>query len=186
MSYSVNLSAKAMNSIVEAIEFRLQQYKNQLTELTDENEISDDCARIEKICDRLFSLLDCICADSNEWTENVDELEKITSWETAQTKLLESGFEYEAIAIEYEPTKISPTSDNLGANHYPESWDARPEKWIVNLYNFQESEFGFGYNLTSAPIYFEMQISRRRLPLEASEQLSPDLHNSTVNTRRLG
>jgi hypothetical protein len=56
MSYSVNLSAKAMNLIVEAIEFRLQQYKNQLTELTDEYEISDvanDCYFLEAIAEDL-------------------------------------------------------------------------------------------------------------------------------------
>lgn len=127
--------------------------------------LKNDCARIEKICDRLFSLLDCICSDSYQWRENVDELEKITSWKIAQEKLLKCGFEYQAIAIDYEPSQISPRSNNfLESNSNVESWDAIPEKWIVTLYNFEESEFGFGYKLNSAPFCFEMQISRKLHP----------------------
>ncbi|MGL4503502.1 MAG: hypothetical protein ACRC2M_25955 [Planktothrix sp.] len=281
MDYSINFSSKAIKFIVEALEFRLQKYQEQLSELTDEDEISDigndcyfleaiaedlkkhqianrsqhlelyklskqqrfidqelasapthslenkvrfpipnyniskdkvakiqlenqipgiekkliplgcmesfevwlpkidrailldedikllenDCARIEKICDRLFSLLDCICSDSYQWRENVDELEKITSWEIAQEKLLKCEFKYQAIAIDYERTQISPRSNNfLESNSYVESWDAIPEKWIVTLYNFEQSEFGFGYKLNSPPFCFEMQISRKLHP----------------------
>lgn len=148
--------------------------------------LKNDCARIEKICDRLFSLLDCICFDSYQWRENVDELEKITSWEIAQKKLLECGFEYQAIAIDYEPSQISPRSNNfLESNSDVESWDAIPEKWIVTLYNFEQSEFGFGYKLNSAPICFEMQISRKLHPevnrLEAeTEKISPPCSSASL------
>ncbi len=302
MDYSINFSSKSIKFILEAIEFRLQKYQEQLSELTDEDEISDigndcyfleaiaedlkkyqianrsqhlelyklskqqqfidqelasapthsleykvrfpipnyniskdkvakiqvenqipgiekkliplgcmesfevwlpkadrailldedikllknDCARIEKICDRLFSLLDCICSDSYQWRKNVDELEKITSWKTAQEKLLECGFEYQAIAIDYEPTQISPRSNNfLECNSDVESWDAIPEKWIVTLYNFEQSEFGFGYKLNSAPFCFEMQISRKLHPevnrSEAErEKISPPFSSASL------
>ena len=46
MDYSINFSSKAIKFILEAMEFRLQKYKEQLSELTDEYEISDmgnDC-----------------------------------------------------------------------------------------------------------------------------------------------